>query len=504
MVLFCHQDTKTCLRETLRQAGTKFFNFLTFACLSIFLRAFVPSWQPWKAAESYLCGMQDNMTSLHAALLKNLSIVELNAMQQTVIEKTASSGDFMILSPTGSGKTLAFLIPLVGKLKPDGQGVQALIVVPSRELALQIEHVFKSMQTSFKVSCCYGGHSMKMEQNSLSEAPAVIIGTPGRLADHIARKSFQASRVRMVVLDEFDKSLQMGFHEPLRVLFKSLSGKQQHLLTSATRFVDLPDFLPFKEVETMNYLKEEVTSKLQLKLVRTTTLDKVETLMRLVAGFNQEVCLVFCNHREAVERISSLLTSNRLEHGILHGAMEQIDREKNLIKFRGGAHNLLIATDLASRGLDIPEIKHVVHYQLPPKLEGFIHRNGRTARMHADGTAYLILAEEERMPEYIDHRLIGAGNSLEELVVSKKWQLPPPPEFICLYISAGKKDKISKGDIAGLLTKKGGLQGNEVGLITTLDHSSYACIKRTLVDKVLKNIKNERVKKMKVKIEIAN
>ncbi len=478
MVLFGHQDTKTCLRETLRQAGTKFFNFLTFACLTIFLRAFVPSWQPWKAAESYLCGMQDNMTSLHAALLKNLSIVELNAMQQTVIEKTASSGDFMILSPTGSGKTLAFLIPLVGKLKPDGQGVQALIVVPSRELALQIEHVFKSMKTSFKVSCCYGGHSMKMEQNSLSEAPAVIIGTPGRLADHIARKSFQASRVRMVVLDEFDKSLQMGFHEPLRVLFKALSGKQQHLLTSATRFVDLPDFLPFKEVETMNYLKEEVTSKLQLKLVRTTTLDKVETLMRLVAGFNQEVCLVFCNHREAVERISSLLTSNRLEHGILHGAMEQIDREKNLIKFRGGAHNLLIATDLASRGLDIPEIKHV--------------------------TAYLILAEEERMPEYIDHRLIGAGNSLEELVVSKKWQLPPPPEFICLYISAGKKDKISKGDIAGLLTKKGGLQGNEVGLITTLDHSSYACIKRTLVDKVLKNIKNERVKKMKVKIEIAN
>src|SRR5258706_3787583 len=186
---------------------------------------------------------------------------------------------------------------------------------------------------------------------------------------------------------------------------------------------------------------------------------------------------------------------------MLHGAMEQIDREKNLIKFRGGAHNILIATDLASRGLDIPEIRHVVHYQLPPKLEGFIHRNGRTARMHADGTAYLILAEDERMPEYIDNRQIGA---LEELAVSKKWQLPPPPEFICLYISAGKKDKISKGDVAGLLTKKGGLQGDEVGLITTLDHSSYACIKRTLVDKVLANIKNERVKKMKVKIEIAN
>jgi superfamily II DNA/RNA helicase len=345
---------------------------------------------------------------------------------------------------------------------------------------------------------------MKIEQNSLNEAPAVIIGTPGRLADHIARKSFHASRVRLVVLDEFDKSLQMGFHEPLRVLFRALSGKQQHLLTSATRFVALPDFLPFKEVETVNYLNGESASKLQLKRVRTTALEKVETLMRLVAGFNQEVCLVFCNHREAVERISSLLASNSMEHGILHGAMEQMDREKNLIQFRGGAHNLLIATDLASRGLDIPEIKHIVHYQLPPKLEGFIHRNGRTARMHADGIAYLIVADDESLPEYLDQKHIGAGESITELVISKKWQLPPPPKYICLYISAGKKDKISKGDIAGLLTKKGGLQGDDVGLITTLDHTSYVCIKRTGVDQVLARIKNEKLKKMKVKVEIAN
>jgi superfamily II DNA/RNA helicase len=440
--------------------------------------------------------MQNKSTATNTEFLKNLGIAELNEMQTAVIDKAATTNNLVLLAPTGSGKTLAFLLPLVSKLRADATGVQALIVAPSRELSLQIEQVFRSMKTSYKVSCCYGGHSVKIEQNSLSEAPAVIIGTPGRLADHVARKSFDARTIKMVVLDEFDKSLQMGFHKELIVIFNALSGKQQHLLTSATRLDVWPEFLPFTNPETLNYLKE-TESKLKLRLVRTNSTDKVETLMRLVASFNQEVCLVFCNHRETVERISGLLAQHKFEHGILHGAMEQIDREKNLIKFRGGAHNTLISTDLASRGLDIPEIRHVVHYQLPPQLEAFTHRNGRTARMHAEGQAYLVTALEEELPDYID-------KLLEEIKVNFKLKLPPPPAFACLYISAGKKDKISKGDIVGLLTKKGGLSSDDIGLITSLDFSSYVSVKRSLVDQLLNNIKNEKLKKMKVKIEVAN
>lgn len=432
-----------------------------------------------------------------AEFLKNLSIAELNEMQGAFIEKAATTQNLMLLSPTGSGKTLAFLIPLIQKLNANRAGVQALIVTPSRELALQIEQVYRAMKPSFKVSCCYGGHSMKIEQNSLSEAPALIIGTPGRLSDHILRKSFDTQTVNMVVLDEFDKSLQLGFQEQLVVIFKNLTGRQQHFLTSATPLDTWPDFLPFKKPETLNYLKSEPESRLSLRVVHTPSADKVETLMRLVAGFNQEVCLVFCNHREAVDRISTLLNKHQFEHGILHGALDQIDREKNLIRYRAGAHNVLIATDLASRGLDIPEIKHVVHYQLPPQQESFIHRNGRTARMHAQGQAYLVLADDETLPQYID-------KSIQEHKVSLKLQLPPPPHFVCLYISAGKKDKISKGDIVGLLTQKGGLKSDDIGLITTLDFSSYVAVKRSLVRQVLANIKNEKLKKMKVKIEIAN
>lgn len=445
----------------------------------------------------YLCMMQNNLQADISTYLERLSIAALNKIQEATIEKAASAKNLMLLAPTGSGKTLAFLIPLLQQLRPEDTGVQALIVAPSRELSLQIEQVFRTMKTAYKVSCCYGGHAMKVEQNSLSEAPAVIIGTPGRLADHIFRKSFDARSIKIVVLDEFDKSLQMGFHDQLEVLFKAMSGKQHHMLTSATRLNDWPEFLPFKNPETLSYLHEEQDLKLTLNVVHCKSTDKVEALMRLVASFNQEACLVFCNHREAVDRISTLLTRHQFEHGTLHGALEQIDREKNLIKFRGGAHNVLIATDLASRGLDIPEIKHIVHYQLPPKEEAFIHRNGRTARMHAEGKAYLLVADDETLPDYID-------SSIPEYHVAPKLKLPAPPLYVCLYISAGKKNKISKGDIVGLLTKKGGLTSDDIGLITTLDFTSYVCVKRPTLTHLLKNIKDEKLKNIKVKIEVAS
>ncbi|MFZ1806078.1 MAG: DEAD/DEAH box helicase [Cyclobacteriaceae bacterium] len=441
--------------------------------------------------------MQNDSRAAITAYLNNLSIAALNKMQEDTIEKASFTKNLMLLAPTGSGKTLAFLIPLLLQIRPEETGVQALIVAPSRELSLQIEQVFRTMKTTYKVSCCYGGHSVKVEQNSLSEAPAVIIGTPGRLADHIFRKSFNARTVKMVVLDEFDKSLQMGFHDQLEILFRAMSGKQNHMLTSATRLNDWPEFLPFKNPETLSYLHEELESKLALNVVHCKSTDKVEALMRLVAGFNQEACLVFCNHREAVDRISTLFNRHQFAHGILHGALEQIDREKNLIKFRGNAHNVLIATDLASRGLDIPEIKHVVHYQLPPKEEAFIHRNGRTARMHAEGKAYLVVADDETLPDYID-------SSIPEHHVNSKLKLPAPPLYVCLYISAGKKNKISKGDIVGLLTKKGGLAGDDIGLITTLDFTSYVCVKRSTINNLMKNIKGEKLKNIKVKIEEAS
>ncbi len=430
-------------------------------------------------------------------MLQSLDIVALNPMQEALLSKEFNLQNLVLLSPTGSGKTLALLLHVLQQLDFNKHGVQAIIVAPSRELVLQIETVFRAMKTGFKVSVCYGGHNSRTEKNRLTESPALIIGTPGRLADHVSKGILNAASIELVVIDEFDKSLQMGFHDQLEVLFMNLNGKQKHLFTSATHLEKIPEFIPFRNPKILNFLGKGINKNLEIKLVKATSEEKVETLVNLVASFKQEISLVFCNHRDAVERVSAHFKKHGIANGIFHGAMEQIDRERNLIKFRSGACHTLISTDLASRGLDIPEIRHVVHYQLPVNEESFIHRNGRTARMHAEGQAYLLLADNESLPNYLNA-------VIPELTINTRLKLPNDPEFELIYFSAGKKQKISKGDIAGILMKKGGLKSADIGLISITDMASYAAVKRSEVANVLINLKGEKLKKGSVKVEIAN
>lgn len=441
--------------------------------------------------------MQENQNDVLTDQLKRLGIQALNSMQETAISQIGEAVDTIILSPTGSGKTFAFMLGMISRMDSATKGLQAVMVAPSRELVIQLEQVFRSLRTAYRVVSCYGGHPMKTEENALREGPALMITTPGRLVEHLDRATFSPESITMVVLDEFDKILQLGFHDQLRLIFNALPENPQLILTSATTVNTFPEFLPLHNPETIDFLDEESSNpNLTLNVVHTSSVEKVQSLLRLVSGFNGEVCLVFCNHIEAVKRISDHLHQHNVEHGVLHGDLEQIDREKNLIRFRGGAHNVLIATDLVARGLDIPEIRHIVHYQAPPTEKAFIHRNGRTARMHASGDAYLILAKDESLPNY----LVG---SVADHELPVKFTLPPKPEYTCLYISAGKKQKISKGDVAGFLMKTGGVAKEDVGLITILDHASFACVKRSVAGDVLRKVKHVKLKKVAVKVEEA-
>ncbi len=432
------------------------------------------------------------------AVLEKLKIEQLNEMQEASLKAIATGDDMILLSPTGSGKTLGFLLPVLKKLDPVKEGVQALVIVPSRELALQIEQVFKLMQTGFKVNCCYGGHSTKVEKNNFEKAAALLIGTPGRLAYHLDRGAFDTNTVQTLVLDEFDKALEFGFDEDMSYIIRQLPNLQQRILTSATNALEIPAFTGIKNPVTLNFMQTASVSieGLQLKSVTADGKDKLHALFGLICKLGNSATLVFCNHREAVDRISELLASRGIVHDVFHGGMEQEDRERALIKFRNGSHRLLITTDLASRGLDIPEIENVIHYQLPLNENAFLHRNGRTARMHAKGTSYLLLSEGDELPNYLTQT--PESETLPDEIV-----LPKNTEWITLYIGGGKKDKINKMDIVGMLLQKGNLQKDELGLIEVLDFSSYAAVKRNKIDKVLGLIKEERIKKKKLKMEIS-
>lgn len=429
-------------------------------------------------------------------ILSNLGIDNLNEMQIATQNSIINKQNILLLSPTGSGKTLAFLLPILQLLKEDERNVQCLIIVPSRELALQIEQVWKKMGSKFKVNVCYGGHSIDTELKNLSSPPALLIGTPGRLTDHLERKSFKTDSINVLVLDEFDKSLQLGFQDEMSTIIAQLPNLQKRILLSATSDIEIPEFVKMESPVILDYTQEEKNDSLSIKLVLSSEKDKIESLFLLICSLKSEPALIFCNYREVAERISNLLNKKGILTGYYHGGMDQEDRERALIQFRNGSLNYLVTTDLAARGLDILEMNHVIHYHLPTKESEFVHRNGRTARMNASGTAYIIQFEGDKLPDYI-------SDDLTVLKVEMKNPLPDSPKYKTIYISGGKKNKLNKSDIVGFFIQKGKLDKSDLGLIEVKDFISFAAVRTSVVNRLLANIKDEKMKGKKYKIEVA-
>ena len=432
-------------------------------------------------------------------ILASLQIKELNEMQLASLKANAENDNIILLSSTGSGKTLAFLLPIVQLLTKESKKVQALILVPSRELAIQIDEVFRKMATGYKVTCCYGGHKRETEENNLVQSPALIIGTPGRVADHIRRNNFVLEEITMLVLDEFDKSLELGFQEEMAFILGSLPSVKKRILTSATDAVRIPDFIGITSPTRLDFLvpvQKAEEDELVIRTVLSPEKDKSETLFRLICSIGNKSMIVFCNHRESVERTSSLLKDKGIVNVFYHGGMEQQERESAMCKFKNGTSNVLVTTDLASRGLDIPDIKYIIHYHLPATEDVYTHRNGRTARMEAGGKSVLILSEEEKLPAYITGKV-------EKIELPERIELPEKPKWSTLFIAAGKKDKVNKIDIVGFLSNKGLLKKDDIGLIEVKDFFSFVAVRKLKVGAVLELIKDEKIKNKKVKIAVA-
>ena len=432
-------------------------------------------------------------------MLEKLGITELNEMQQEAGNAILrGKQDVVVLSPTGSGKTLAYLLPLVQLLDARQDDVQALVIVPGRELALQSDRVLKDMGSGLRSAACYGGRTAMEEHRKLKDVrPQIIFGTPGRLNDHLDKGNISPYGVRYLIIDEFDKCLEMGFHDEMARLLKKLPGVRRRFLLSATDTEQIPDFVQMGRTQRLDYLMEEeqVPDRVVLYEVKSPVKDKLETLRSLLCELGDQQSIVFLNYRDAVERVDDYLCRQGFATSAFHGGMEQKQREDALYKFSNGTANIFVSTDLASRGLDIPDIQNIIHYHLPQNEQELVHRVGRTARWDKEGRAFFIVGPEETMPEFIDGEVEAYDISRPSVLV------PPSPKNATLYIGKGKKDKISKGDIAGFLCKKGGLEPGEIGRIDVMDRYAYAAVSRSKLQQVLRQTKGEKIKGIKTVIE---
>lgn len=434
------------------------------------------------------------------AVESRLGITALNQMQLKMLEMCGGNPDIILLSPTGSGKTLAFVLPTMKLLRPSTGRVQVVVIAPGRELVMQIASIFREIAAGFKVTALYGGHKVDDEVNSLSVTPDIVVATPGRLLDHARRGNIDLTPVRILVLDEFDKSLELGFEEEMRKIVKRLKNVSHTILTSATDLPAFPDFLPLRNPLRLDYSGAPAAKpKLRYHRVDSDENDKLKTLRELLCTLADDGraprSIVFVNHRESAERVHKFLMQTNVAAGLYHGALDQMEREKAVELFNNGTTPVLVATDLAARGLDIDFVRNIVHYHLPMTPETFVHRNGRTARADASGDVYVIIGPREDVPEYIDFDVTDhvAGADCRAL----------PSDTATLFFSAGKKEKISRGDLLGFLVKECGLEPGSVGKLRVADRYSLAAVPRAEFRRLLEIAPQKRIKGKRVRVSDA-
>lgn len=444
-------------------------------------------------------------------ILSQMGFAQLNEIQQKILSSAPTRQNVLLLAPTGSGKTIAFLSRVWWMLE-NGEK-HALVIAPSRELVQQIAEVWQKMHTGIRCVACYGGHDLRTEQNrleDLGEERSILVGTPGRLKDHIERENIAVATMDVLVIDEFDKSLELGFEDEMKAIMETLTGLKQRVFTSATHALPIAPWTGFKDYEQIESNSMDISAKgkeqnpeekLEIYQVKSPIPDKLETLRDLLLTIAQKDnykerggIIVFANYREAAERIAHYLSEEGIDSALYHGGLDQEFRDKALIRFRGQSIALLVSTDLASRGLDIPEVAHVIHYHLPQSEEAWTHRNGRTARAGASGSSYIILGPNENLPEFVD---TGSHGKLPyyslDKDTSKGRKMIASPN-VTVYIGRGKKEKISKGDVVGFFTKNGGLQGSDLGRIDVMEHCAYVAIRREVAEAALTKVKGLKIK----------
>lgn len=437
-----------------------------------------------------------NSKEIISNLSQQLSITELRPMQKSML--AAPNNYVRLAAPTGSGKTVAFAAYLLRRVAtPDGT-IQAVVLVPSRELALQVGEVIRKMAQGLKVVTLYGGHSVEDEVKSLQLVPDIVVATPGRLLDHLNRQRVDLSTVGTLVIDEYDKSLELGFETEMKRLRRAMPGVENIVITSATAVTTPPEWIGQKGFVDFDCSEiADADSPTDIVEIESPARDKADTLIASLFSIRPQRAIVFVNHRESAERTCGLLRRAGIDAALYHGGLEQRERENALAMLANGSVRVVVATDLAARGLDIDGLDAVIHYHIPSSREAWIHRNGRTGRNGAEGTVYIIRSEIDSMPDYITTRRSWSPKTTSEDTLKAP--------NATLHINAGRKEKISRGDVVGFLVANAGLAASEIGRIDVADHQILVAVPREKARAVVVavapfKLKNKRVRVTQLKL----
>ncbi len=429
--------------------------------------------------------------------LSTLGFVSMTEIQEKAINPILDGSDILAQSKTGSGKTLAFGLPCVMHTNTNTYKPQTIIITPTRELADQIAVELRRVaayKPNLKILTLYGGVPLRAQADSLAKGAHILIGTPGRIQDHLAKETLTLESIKTLVLDEADRMLDMGFYDEIVKIGSNMPRGKQTLLFSATFPANIEKLAKALLKQPITIKVDTVIEENKIDALVYETSDKFKTLGTLIQSYKPESLLIFCNTKVEVMALTDKLL--KLGHATIdiHGDLDQRDRNESVIAFANGSKRIMVATDVASRGLDIKDIELVINYDLPFDAEVYTHRIGRTGRADATGTAISLFSPKDREKcAYVLEK--AKKTALKDLRVDAKFKMVSEYDTLCL--NGGKKTKLRAGDIIGTFCKEIGIENRLIGKINITDTKSYIALHHTVVDKVFKALKKVKIKKKK-------
>jgi ATP-independent RNA helicase DbpA len=440
------------------------------------------------------------------ANLQQLDYLSMTPIQAASLPLALAGHDLIAQAKTGSGKTAAFALPVLSRLDPRRFAVQAMVLCPTRELADQVTQEIRRLARfadNIKVLSLVGGATLRNQATSLENGVHIVVGTPGRIMDHMARGHLKLDELNTLILDEADRMLDMGFHDDIAFVAKRCPAGRQTLLFSATYPEGIAQLAKqfLKNPQEVKLLEQHAESKIRQRFYAVKSAERLVAVAALLKHYRPLSTLAFCNTKQQCRDLLNVLREQGIHALTLNGDMEQRERDQVLVRFANNSCSVLVATDVAARGLDIDQLAAVINVDVTPDPEIHIHRIGRTGRADQAGWAFTLFTPADQRRLAAIARMTGTAletHDIGELVAADEAPLIPP--MVTLQILGGRKDKIRPGDVMGALAGEAGLTREQVGKITVSEQTTYVAVARDIYRAALRQLAAGKLKGKTVKV----